>query len=142
MLACRRMDFPERREAISFKTSGQPRQRGPEPTVHISHLAIDEAASEDFFRIPERARTNKDGVSFRMPPPTATNRLAGNGRSQARHWAAPGFEDDSEFLDEGQGLPWRHSDDLILGALLYRAQSARSRRKTAPSRACSTSRQA
>ena len=102
------MNLADGRKPLGVEPDCEPRQRGPQSAVDVSHLSPDEAAHQHVRGLANRARAQEDVVGLGMGPVTAADRLPGDGFGQAGNRAARRFEDDTLSLHKGHGLFRRH----------------------------------
>lgn len=69
-------------KAVRWKLLRRPDKGRPQSAMNEGNLAVDETAHENIAALPDSPRDRKDLVTFRMRPPTDTNRAPGDGVSE------------------------------------------------------------
>jgi len=105
MLALCRVHLVQAREALARKAIREPDQRRPQTLVHVSDLAIDNAADEDLRRIARGTCDRKDFLAARMRPPIAPDCFADDRLGERRNRApARGLGNHAVTFDEIERL--------------------------------------
>src|SRR4051812_5909842 len=105
---------PDLRQLGFSKASGELDQRGPQTTVHIGDLAIDQLAHQHLVALADGVGNPEDLVTLRVAPPAPPNRAAGNLLRQAGDRPSCRLQDDAVSPDEGQSLFRAHRPSLTI----------------------------
>ena len=87
-----RMHLAECRQSCGLNSRGEPSEGWPQPAMHVSDLAIDEAADKYVPARANMASQLKERLALRVPPPAAPMPRAQNSAGQAGHTASGSFK--------------------------------------------------
>jgi|GEM_PF-1888737 len=85
-------------------------QRRPQPTVHVSHLAVDQLAHEHVRVSRNGRRQREDLMALRVPPPAPLERSACDVLGKAGHGTTRCLQHHAVLSDERECLFRRHEE--------------------------------
>lgn len=96
-------------QMLAWKTLGDAHQSGPQASMDIRDLAVDEPADEHVSAVPHGAGQGEDLTTARMRPPAAMDGTAGDGTCERWHWTGARFEHDAVCSHERQSFVRCHT---------------------------------